>query len=79
MRISKRWLTINIVLIDTWWNVNEYTKDQLKYTGEVLIDTWWNVNVIKRRIFYENYLVLIDTWWNVNSFRQVLPALCSRF
>ena len=32
------------VLIDTWWNVNEYKKADLEYTGEVLIDTWWNVN-----------------------------------
>ena len=32
------------VLIDTWWNVNVYTSDELVYTGEVLIDTWWNVN-----------------------------------
>ena len=36
----------HIVLIDTWWNVNE-----AKWIGEnssdaVLIDTWWNVNYI---------------------------------
>ena len=33
------------VLIDTWWNVNKYTPDDLVYTGDVLIDTWWNVNI----------------------------------
>ena len=34
------------VLIDTWWNVNKYTEDDLVYDGVVLIDTWWNVNLL---------------------------------
>ena len=33
---------LSIVLIDTWWNVNEYFGDTLQ--SPVLIDTWWNVN-----------------------------------
>ena len=34
----------NMVLIDTWWNVN--TDHILKHPPvlHVLIDTWWNVN-----------------------------------
>ena len=32
------------VLIDTWWNVNEFTVFVVSPSPEVLIDTWWNVN-----------------------------------
>ena len=32
------------VLIDTWWNVNEFLSVIDKYFTVVLIDTWWNVN-----------------------------------
>ena len=34
----------DLVLIDTWWNVNTTIKVQLYADGKVLIDTWWNVN-----------------------------------
>ena len=34
-----------LVLIDTWWNVNEYAKEELRAEISVLIDTWWNVNI----------------------------------
>ena len=33
------------VLIDTWWNVNDGSKENEKIGADVLIDTWWNVNV----------------------------------
>ena len=35
---------VELVLIDTWWNVNEYAKEELRAEISVLIDTWWNVN-----------------------------------
>ena len=37
--------SIDRVLIDTWWNVNEEFTNYLREAGFVLIDTWWNVNV----------------------------------
>ena len=54
------------VLIDTWWNVNQYNPLSRVICLFVLIDTWWNVNavvVMYRTLFF---IVLIDTWWNVN-------------
>ena len=35
---------VNFVLIDTWWNVNEWYNVYKENYGFVLIDTWWNVN-----------------------------------
>ena len=35
------------VLIDTWWNVNEYGIDVSICDDIVLIDTWWNVNTVR--------------------------------
>ena len=40
-----------LVLIDTWWNVNECTRGLLIVRLAVLIDTWWNVN-----LFFTTYL-----------------------
>ena len=33
-----------LVLIDTWWNVNEWLTAYNEHSASVLIDTWWNVN-----------------------------------
>ena len=33
-----------MVLIDTWWNVNNNEPTELLAKNTVLIDTWWNVN-----------------------------------
>ena len=42
--IVKYCFFIVLVLIDTWWNVNQsFGEEQLK-EAFVLIDTWWNVN-----------------------------------
>ena len=60
-------ISIILVLIDTWWNVNEEFTNYLREAGFVLIDTWWNVNFIRKSGNYKNGNVLIDTWWNVNS------------
>ena len=35
------------VLIDTWWNVNCYCRNEVLDREFVLIDTWWNVNFQK--------------------------------
>ena len=32
------------VLIDTWWNVNDFFTSEIENLLNVLIDTWWNVN-----------------------------------
>ena len=39
-------LTMNtqLVLIDTWWNVNQDNSCRIFQNNFVLIDTWWNVN-----------------------------------
>ena len=38
-------LTLNaLVLIDTWWNVNNGGFGTKHTSDNVLIDTWWNVN-----------------------------------
>ena len=36
-----------IVLIDTWWNVNDRCGDWFRHLLRVLIDTWWNVNTLQ--------------------------------
>ena len=36
-----------MVLIDTWWNVNDKHQYMDEEVHSVLIDTWWNVNTIK--------------------------------
>ena len=54
------------VLIDTWWNVNDYLLDCFAFYYQVLIDTWWNVNTERPDINIFHAVVLIDTWWNVN-------------
>ena len=39
-------LSYNIVLIDTWWNVNKSCAYNSSNCASVLIDTWWNVNML---------------------------------
>ena len=36
-------IRLNIVLIDTWWNVNTNKKDIIFFNLLLLIDTSWNV------------------------------------
>ncbi len=38
------WISEEIVLIDTWWNVNSGFSSDASTVILVLIDTWWNVN-----------------------------------
>ena len=56
-----------IVLIDTWWNVNLFVLRLPAFALQVLIDTWWNVNLFVLRLPAFALQVLIDTWWNVNK------------
>ena len=59
-------IRLYIVLIDTWWNVNNGLCLTMNIQLVVLIDTWWNVNVSALKKSLGNGTVLIDTWWNVN-------------
>ena len=61
----------NLVLIDTWWNVNKDEQVSLLSRNSVLIDTWWNVNISCVLQDVKTFYVLIDTWWNVNSILAV--------
>ena len=42
--IVKYCFFIVLVLIDTWWNVNNFSTVSTVFVLPVLIDTWWNVN-----------------------------------
>ena len=60
--------TLNeLVLIDTWWNVNINFSGKMAQMSTVLIDTWWNVNKYTGKLSNGRAVVLIDTWWNVNT------------
>ena len=61
-----------VVLIDTWWNVNEEKISVKEPVLAVLIDTWWNVNLINLLFSLRENLVLIDTWWNVNTYDEMM-------
>ena len=41
------------VLIDTWWNVNNFSFKFTLPQSTVLIDTWWNVNENANLAFME--------------------------
>ena len=57
----------DMLLIDTWWNVNLDVAKFEEKCKTVLIDTWWNVNMLKANDTSAENSVLIDTWWNVNN------------
>ena len=46
----------DMVLIDTWWNVNILTPQSFGEEQLVLIDTWWNVNKTLDDIYEVLYL-----------------------
>ena len=60
-------LVLLLVLIDTWWNVNNIGIRKALIVYGVLIDTWWNVNMTSTGYVRRDFRVLIDTWWNVNQ------------
>ena len=55
--------TVALVLIDTWWNVNNDLKPTILIVVLVLIDTWWNVNhasgimILRVNIRFNRYMV----------------------
>ena len=46
---------LDIVLIDTWWNVNQLNVDNFFVVYNVLIDTWWNVNDLDAEIVEQGW------------------------
>ena len=55
-----------VVLIETYWNVNQKTLFANVISSVVLIETYWNVNVKSRPVPRSCSTVLIETYWNVN-------------
>ena len=55
-----------MVLIDTWWNVNE--ANEFGLLGSILRFNRYMVEceLEQYRKEFELKMVLIDTWWNVN-------------
>ena len=56
----------DLVLIETYWNVNSLTALEIINLSDVLIETYWNVNVVSLFLFPHFPTVLIETYWNVN-------------
>ena len=57
---------VNIVLIDTWWNVNNvYFKLKCAYKSfnRYMVEC----KLTRKIVVYLLCVVLIDTWWNVND------------
>ena len=57
-------------LIDTLWNVNNFTVATNAKEFKELIDTLWNVNRGYFQIGDGYKTELIDTLWNVNEVRR---------
>ena len=55
-----------IVLIETYWNVNSLMPEPPLMPESVLIETYWNVNAQRRAVACRELSVLIETYWNVN-------------
>ena len=58
---------MDLVLIDTQWNVNKDWRGDFLAKFNVLIDTQWNVNGTQAAVRKLLDIVLIDTQWNVND------------
>ena len=67
-----------IVLIDTWWNVNDFETEDDSWTNPVLIDTWWNVNcsVNYRLVFcdscFNRYMVECESILTAQQLSEIL-------
>ena len=67
------------VLIDTWWNVNEFIDTIKRTCNLVLIDTWWNVNKTLDDIYillhlgFNRYMVECEfgSYANLRTIRHV--------
>ena len=71
--IVKYCFFIVLVLIDTWWNVNQLAEGGVLKKGQVLIDTWWNVNVFQQIQFpscqlgFNRYMVECESCCIMNT------------
>ena len=69
---EKSVVSLRMVLIDTWWNVN-YMNIRSE-TGQdpgfnrYMVECEWDLSGKKAAYI----AVLIDTWWNVNIRKQIL-------
>ena len=53
-------------LIDTQWDVNNYSNSIISIMNDELIDTQWDVNVERLVAVFYPSCELIDTQWDVN-------------
>ena len=66
---------LRIVLIDTWWNVNQAPLCLRNLWIFVLIDTWWNVNYLQKSkcrgdyICFNRYMVECEFYISGFEFR----------
>ena len=58
--------TANLILIETYWNVNEESIYRCVYGLAILIETYWNVNDTISKQHTHAHTILIETYWNVN-------------
>ena len=78
MRIAERdSLILEVVLIETLWNVNKDFYGYRRKTVAVLIETLWNVNVAVNCSDLPYSIVLIETLWNVNGILMYYLTLTS--
>mgnify|MGYP000423677919 CR=1 FL=1 len=56
---------VQLVLIETLWNVKKTRNRSPRPLTEVLIETLWNVKVATAPASSDQILVLIETLWNV--------------
>ena len=57
----------DVILIETYWNVNFTNCRGYGQREKILIETYWNVNTpySKKQLF--RIYILIETYWNVNA------------
>ena len=57
-----------LILIETYWNVNQYPASPQLLQCIILIETYWNVNTNRIMVQVDVERILIETYWNVNRF-----------
>ena len=55
------------VLIESDWNLKQYTPEELKAVGEVLIESDWNLKLYQPFQATSNTSVLIESDWNLKQ------------
>ena len=65
--MSDTWIAcFEMVLIDTWWNVNEATEAAEKNDTDSFNRYMVECEFVCAIASQTSFCVLIDTWWNVN-------------